>query len=125
MTAAETSFPAGNPDERELLLSWLGYLRGVVVRDLSGVSDADARWRPQGHLLPLLGVVNHLTRVEWRWIEGGMLGQAVSRSEEEFFPGADLSVAAALAAYRRQASQTDEAARTLPLDAPCALRAAR
>ena len=81
------SFPGDNADETELLLSWLDYLRGAVTRKLDGVSESDARWRPEGRLTSLLGVVNHLTHVEWRWIDGGILGKKVSRSEDEFFPG--------------------------------------
>ena len=29
------------------------------------------------------GILNHLTLVEWRWIDGGFGGATVSRSEEE------------------------------------------
>jgi uncharacterized damage-inducible protein DinB len=116
----DIGFPGGNADERELLLSWLGYLRGAVVRKLSGVDEDGARWTPDGRLIPLLGVVNHLTHVEWRWIDGGLLGHDVSRDEAEFRPGPELTVAAALAAYRDRAAATDAAVRALPLDAPCA-----
>jgi len=98
---------------------WLRYLRGAVVRKVAGLSDKDARWTPDGALLPLLGIVNHLTHVEWRWIEGGLRGQEVSRSEEEFWPGPELTVAAALAAYRERAAATEAAVRALPLSAPC------
>ena len=119
MSDPDPRFPTDHGDDRELLLGWLGFLRGAVVRNLAGVDDADARWRPEGCLLPLLGVVNHLTHVEWRWIDGGMLGAEVSRTEAEFFPGPDLSVADALAAYRAQARRTDATVRALPLEAPC------
>jgi uncharacterized damage-inducible protein DinB len=114
------SFPEGTPDERELFLSWLRYLRGAVVRKVEGVSEEDARWRPDGALIPLLGIVNHLTHVEWRWIEGGMRGQEVSESEEEFSPGPELTLEAALAAYRERAAATEAAARAMPsLTEPC------
>jgi len=119
MSDSDLGFPTDPGDDRELLLGWLGYLRGAVERNLAGVGDADARWRPEGRLLPLLGVVNHLTHVEWRWIDGGMLGAEVSRTEAEFFPGSDLSVTDALAAYRAQARRTDATVRSLPLDTPC------
>ncbi|MGH9067461.1 MAG: DinB family protein [Acidimicrobiales bacterium] len=119
MSGEDKGFPGGSPDERELLLSWLGYLRGAVVRKVEHLSDDDARSRPQGRLLPLLGIVNHLTRVEWRWIDGGMLGAEVARSQDEFFPGPELTVAAALAAYRERAETTAAVARSLPLDTPC------
>jgi hypothetical protein len=108
-------FPEGSPDERELFVQWLDYLRGAVLRNLDGLDDEQARWTPDGRLLPLLGIVNHLTRVEWRWIDGGFRGADVSRSELEFRPGPELGVAGAVAAYRAQASSTDAAVRTIPL----------
>ena len=122
----ETSspLPSDNPDEKELLLGWLDFLRGAVMRKLEGVSETDARQRPQGRLIPLLGVVNHLTHVEWRWIDGGILGEEVSRSEEEFFPGPELSVPAALAAYRERAVATNAVVRSRSLDTPCSRKEA-
>lgn len=119
-TEQELDFPRGTSDERELLLRWLGYLRGAIVRKIEGLSDEEARRRPEGKLISLLGIVNHLTHVEWRWIDGGMLGQAVSRSEEEFSPGPELTVDAALVAYRARAAATDATVRSLPsLAEPC------
>jgi hypothetical protein len=121
----EIGFPRGTAnsgaaDERELLLSWLGYLRGAVLRKVDGVSEAGARWTPDGRLIPLLGVVVHLTGVEWRWIDGGMLGQPVSRSEAEFRPGPEVTVAAVLAAYRERAAATDAVVRAAgSLAQPC------
>jgi hypothetical protein len=109
--APDIGFPEGNSDERELLLSWLGYLRGAVLRDLDGVSNLGGHWTPDGGLISLLGIVNHLTHVEWRWIDGSMLGQEVGRSEEEFSPHADLDVATAVATYRLRADRTDAAIR--------------
>jgi uncharacterized damage-inducible protein DinB len=112
--------PPGNADPRELLLSWLDYLRGAIVRKVDGLSDQDGHWTPDGRLLPLVGIVNHLTHVEWRWIDGGMLGEEVSRHEEEFHPGPELTVEAALAAYRVRAAATDAAVRSMPdLEVPC------
>ena len=114
----EFVFPGGNSDERELLLSWLRYLRGAVLRKIDGLTDDQARWTPDGKLIPLVGVVNHLTHVEWRWIEGGFRGAEVSRSEEEFRP-ADLSVGDATEAYRERARATDAVVIELSLDQPC------
>ena len=112
--------PPGHPDQRELLLSWLDYLRGAIVRKVDGLSDQDGHWTPDGRLLPLVGIVNHLTHVEWRWIDGGMLGEEVSRHEEEFRPGPELTVEAAVAAYRERAAATDATVRSMPdLDVPC------
>jgi len=114
----DTGFPRGNPDERELLLQWLDYLRGAIVRKIEGLTDEQARWRPDGKLISLLGIINHLTHVEWRWIDGGMLGAEVSRSEEEFTPGPELTVAAAIAAYRERAVRTNAVIRSTPLSQP-------
>jgi uncharacterized damage-inducible protein DinB len=121
MTTDDTpGFPQATADERELLLNWLDYLRGAVIRKVEGLSGTDARWTPDGALIPLLGVVNHLTHVEWRWIDGGMLGRPVSRTEAEFRPGPELTVPAALAAYRQRGAATDAMVRAAPsLAEPC------
>jgi uncharacterized damage-inducible protein DinB len=119
-TSHAIEFPAGNVDERELLLGWLDFLRGAVLRKMEGIDDAQARWTPAGRLISLLGIVNHLTHVEWRWIDGGMLGETVSRSEAEFSPGAELSVVAAVEAYRARAAATNAAVRAMrSLAEPC------
>jgi uncharacterized damage-inducible protein DinB len=110
----DPGFPQPTTDERELLLRWLAYLRGSVLRKIEGLSDDQASWTPPGALIPLLGVVNHLTRVEWRWIDGELRGQEVSRSEEEFRPGEELTVTAAVAAYRERARATDATVRAMP-----------
>jgi uncharacterized damage-inducible protein DinB len=115
----EIDFPRGTSDERELLLRWLRFLRGAVIRKVEGLSDSQARWTPDGKLIPLLGIVNHLTHVEWRWIDGGILGQVTSRSEAEFAPGPELTVPGALAAYRERAAATDATVKVTPLDQPC------
>ena len=113
--------PRGNPDETELYLSWLAFLRGAVLRKVEGLDEDAARWTPEGRLIPLLGIVNHLTRVEWRWIDGGMLGAEVDRTEEEFRPGDELTVPSAVAAYRERAATTEAAVRRIgDLSAPCA-----
>lgn len=112
-------FPEGNTDERELLLSWLGFLRGAVLRKIDELTEDDARWTPSGRLISLLGIVNHLTRLEWRWIDGAMRGEDTSRDTSEFYPGPELTVAMAIAAYRDRAIATDAYARATPLDTPC------
>jgi Protein of unknown function (DUF664) len=117
-TDDEIDFPVGTGDERELLLSWLRYLRGAVLRKLDGVGDEDARWSPDGRLLPLLGIVRHLTNVEWRWIDGGFLGAEVSRADDELLGVDELTVASTVDAYRVRAELTERAVRTLPLDTP-------
>ena len=108
-------FPAGSTDERELLLQWLGYLRNAVIRNADGLDDTQAHSRPGGRLMSLVGIINHLTRVEWRWIDGAFQGAEVSRSEAEFEPGPKVNLAAAVTAYRDRAVETDAAVRSMPL----------
>ncbi len=115
----EIGFPTGSADERELLLRWLGFLRGAVLRKIDGLSDDDARWTPDGKLIPVLGIVNHLTHVEWRWIDGWMLGQEVSKDESEYRPGPECTVEQAVDAYRTRAAATDAAVRSMSLTTPC------
>lgn len=115
MADEDIEFPTGSHDEKELLLQWLRYLRGAVRRNLEGLNDAQARWTPGDKLIPLLGIIHHLTHVEWRWIDGAFGGVKVSRSEEEFRPPPDLSLDEALAAYRERATATDATIRFLAL----------
>jgi uncharacterized damage-inducible protein DinB len=116
--APERDLPVGNPDERELLLGWLTWLREAVVLKISGLSEVDARWRPEERLISLLGIVNHLTRVEWRWIDGTMRGEDTSRLDTEFSPGPELTVAGAIAAYRARAVATENYVRATRLTQP-------
>ena len=111
-------FPVGNPDERELLLSWLGWLRGAVLRKIDGLNEVDARWTPDGSLISLLGIVNHLTHVEWRWIDGAMRGMDTSRLDEEFRPGPELTVDSTVASYRARAEVTNAHVRSTSLTQP-------
>lgn len=108
-----SGFPTGTPDELELYLRWLAFLRGAVLRKAGGITDEHSRWRPEGKLLPLLGLVNHLTHVEWRWVDGELLGRPTGKTEDEYFPGPELTIEAAIAAYRERAEATDAAVREL------------
>jgi hypothetical protein len=103
----EPEFPAGSSDERELILQWLRYLRGAVLRKASGLTDEQARWRPEDRLISIVGIINHLTRLEWRWIDGAFRGAEVYRAEAEFTPDDELSIDAAVRAYRDRAADTD------------------
>jgi predicted enzyme related to lactoylglutathione lyase/uncharacterized damage-inducible protein DinB len=117
-SAAEVdiSFPVGAADDKELLLQWLGYLRQAVLRKVEGLTDEQARWTPSGKLIPLIGILNHLTLVEWRWIDGGFGGADVSRADEEFRPGDELTLTMAVDAYSKRAAKTDAVVRTKPLN---------
>lgn len=68
-----------------------------------------------------LGIVNHLTHVEWRWIDGGYGGAVTDRQDEEFHPGAELTVSGVAGAYVKRAAMTDSVVRALPMNTLCAL----
>lgn len=106
-------------DERSVLLEFLQMKRDAVVRTADGLTDEQARWRPDGKLIAIAGIINHLTHVEWRWIDGRYLRQEVSRSESEFTVE-DRSLADVLGAYRDRWTKTDAAIRDAPsLDVEC------
>ncbi len=115
-TDEELGFPNPTDDERELLLGWLRFLRGAVLRNLDGLADEQAHWQPDGRLISLAGVVNHLTHVEWRWIDGGFGGARVSRDEAEFRPDAVTTVRSLRETYAQRAEATEAVVRALPLD---------
>jgi hypothetical protein len=113
---SDVVFPRVLSDEREQLLDWLRWLRESVIGKLRGINEQQARWTPEGRLIPLIGVVHHLTRVEWRWIDGAMLGKPVERSESEFRPGPELTIEGALRDYRSRWAKTDDCVRSHHLD---------
>lgn len=113
------ALPAHKPDERELLLAWLQFLRGAVVRKTEGLDEDQARWRPDGRLISIAGIVNHLAHVEWRWIEGALRGERVARSEGEFVVPADRPLSEVVAAYRARGARTDEIVRGADLGDRC------
>jgi hypothetical protein len=118
-TQPELPPPPPIDDERELLLAWLDHLRTSILGKLEDLTEEQARWTPDGALISLLGIVNHLTHVEWRWLDGKMLGADVSRSEAEFHPGPELTVPAAAARYRVRGAATARVVRSLPVITPC------
>lgn len=93
-------------DERLLMLGTLAFLRDAVIAKTHGLSDDQARWTPDGGLLPLVGIVNHLAHVEWRWTSGALRGEEVRRSEDEFRADG-VSLPDAIALYRARAEETD------------------
>jgi uncharacterized damage-inducible protein DinB len=109
-------------DERELLLRYLQLQRELVVSATVDLTEEQARWRPAGgQLIPLIGIVNHLTHVEGRWIDGSYARQPVPwRSEEEFAVGDERTLAQVIEAYAARADATARTVRGAPgLDAPC------
>ena len=84
-------------DERELLLRFLHRQREEVVASATALTEEQARWTPDGGLLPIIGVINHLSHVEWRWIDGRCLGSTFPLREDEFSVSDDVSLAEVIA----------------------------
>jgi hypothetical protein len=117
----EPQDPAPNGDERALLLSFLQLQRELVVWSSRGLSEEQARWQPDGRLIPIIGIVHHLTKVEWRWIDGSYARkERVWRDEAEFAVGPERTLAEIVDGYAARAELTDRTVREAPgLDAPC------
>jgi hypothetical protein len=106
--------PPPGTDERELLLGFIRWQREQVVATADGLTEAELRWTPERRLLPIIGVVNHLARMEWRWIEGRYLGSTFPTREEEFALGDAITGAEVVDAYSQQAQRTEAIVRAAP-----------
>lgn len=108
-------------DERTLLLAYLQLQRELVVESTVGLTEQQARWQPEGRLIPIIGIVNHLTQVEERWIDGSYARKHVaSRSEAEFTVGTDRTLAEFVDAYAARAEATERTVLAASgLNAPC------
>jgi hypothetical protein len=112
--------PAPTPDEREVLLGFIRWQREQVVATADGLTEAQLRWTPDGRLIPIIGIINHLAHMEWRWVEGRYLGSEFPARTDEFRPGPGVTGAEVIDAYARQAERTERIVRAAPsLDAPC------
>lgn len=114
--------PGPSADEREVLLGFLRWKRAQVVATAEGLTEEQLRWRPDGpRLLPIIGIINHLALMEWRWIEGRFGGSPFPpRQDDEFRVAHDLTGAAAIAAYWEQSQRTERLVRAAEgLDVPC------
>lgn len=120
MAFRDPTVPAPSGDERDLLLAFAAWQREQVVATVADLTDEQARWQPEGKLLPILAVIDHLTGMETRWIEGRYLDVPIPPPHQELpTPPADLTLAAALVAYERRAARTEEIVRAAPsLDEP-------
>ena len=81
MTFSTPRPPAPSSDESEILLGFIRWQREQVVSAANGLNEQQLRWTPDGRLLPIIGVINHLTHTEWRWVEGRYLGTAFPARE--------------------------------------------
>src|SRR5581483_6900841 len=64
--------------------------------------------------------INHLTQVEWRWVDGRYLGLQFPARTGEYHAGADLTLDDAVAAYWARERRTEEVVRSAPdLEVAC------
>lgn len=112
--------PRPDTDEREVLLGFIQWQREQVVATAEGLTEAQLRWSPDSRLLPIIGIINHLAHMEWRWVEGRYLASPFPAREEEFSVGPELSGGHVISAYWAQAQRTASVVRAAPsLTAPC------
>jgi uncharacterized damage-inducible protein DinB len=112
--------PGPDDDERELLLGFVRWQREQVVDTAHGLTDEQLRWQPDSRLIPIAGVINHLTHMEWRWIEGRYLGSDFPPRTDEFTVAPEVTSADLIDAYWQQALRTESIVRAADtLDAPC------
>jgi hypothetical protein len=120
MTFPKPHSPAPSPDEREILLGYIRWQREQVVGTAEGLSEEQLRWTPPGRLLPIIGIVNHLTHMEWRWVEGRYLGSPFPPRHEEFTLAPNVSSGRVIGDYWDQAQRTESIVRAAPtLSVPC------
>lgn len=109
-------YPDSTTDERELFVVWLDFLRHSLIKKLEDLDEIQARWRPDGKLTSILGVVNHLIHVEWRWVDGAFGGAETSRPTTSSSPMASQLTkpsADTLHAARRQPTYCGKPSRWL------------
>lgn len=98
--------PHPTSDERELLLGFLQWKRELVLEKADGLTEAQLRWTPPGGLVPLIGIVNHLAHVEWRWLNGRYLCEPFPARTEEWIVPEDVTYDDVRARYAARAATT-------------------
>jgi uncharacterized damage-inducible protein DinB len=112
--------PALTVDERETLLGFLDWKRAAVLHTTRDLDDEQARWTPEAALLPIAGIVDHLTHVEARWIDGRYLQLDVPAADPEAEFGSTRPLAELVAAYAARRARTNEIVRAAPsLEVEC------
>ena len=120
MTFDAPRSPRRAPTKSELLLGFIRWQREQVVAAADGLTEDQLRWTPDGRLLPIIGVINHLARMEWRWVEGRYLGSEFPDREDEFAAVGARDRCRVIDAYWQQAQRTERIVRAAPsLDVPC------
>lgn len=101
--------PEPSADERVTLNGFLDYQRGTMITKIDGLTDEQARTRYVGSDTTLLGLVRHLAEVERNWFRRRLRGEDApplyysdADPDGDFHPGADWTIAEAVASYERE-----------------------
>lgn len=119
--APPEAFPPTGLDEREVLLGFLDAKRAAVLQAADGLDDAQGRWTPSGGvLLPIAGIINHLTQVETRWVDGRYLQLEPPAADPDVEFASARPLAELVDDYCVRRRRTNDIVRGAPgLDAEC------
>lgn len=109
-------------DETTMLIGYLDFYRETMVQKVEGLTEDQSRWRPAPTANSLLNLIWHLAGVERWWFQGAIAGIEISRDREKEFEELppDVTIDAAVAAYRREWERGSEIVRSLEsLDDRC------
>lgn len=105
-----------------MLIGYLDFYRETMVQKVEGLTEDQSRWRPAPTANSLLNLIWHLAGVERWWFQGAIAGIEISRDREKEFEELppDVTIDAAVAAYRREWERGSEIVRSLEsLDDRC------
>lgn len=109
--------------ERETLETFLNGYRAVIRRQLTGLSEEDARRRLVPSSTTLAGIVKHMASVERVWFQHVLAQRPreqitgdVGGGPSSWEIGPDETVKDLIAEYERACSESDEVAATMKLD---------
>jgi uncharacterized damage-inducible protein DinB len=111
----------GVVDERATLESFLDDYRDIVVRKVSGLSDADARRRLVASSTTVSGLVKHLRWAEYGWFDQFLQGRSDDNRRphersSEFEIAAEEPLPTLIAEYQAQCEESRRIAARYPLD---------
>ncbi|GAA3192995.1 DinB family protein [Actinocorallia longicatena] len=91
--------PVTLSDPRDLLLGYLDYYRGVIVRKLDGLGEDQARLSPLPSGWTPAELLCHLAAMERRWIRWGFLGEDLPDPWADRGPGDRWTAPGSVAEY--------------------------
>ena len=96
LTPADRTAPAGDADERAMLVGWLDYHRVTLELKCAGLTDRQLKTASvPSSSLTLLGLMRHLTDVERYWFrevfdgEVGVVGYSSDEAPDDDFDALD------------------------------------